>query len=98
MAAPVTNPEVAIQKKCVHCDQEQYGLAVIGVSHGELGCTWCGKMSAAMTHDQWVSVLRTKIAMEPYPYTCVTCGVKPPDLAQLLTHLREQHPMPDDDT
>ena len=42
--------DVAMQVRCLHCLREQYVLAVLTVSLGLSGCTWCGKKSEPMTH------------------------------------------------
>jgi hypothetical protein len=43
----VRNPrpaEVVLQTRCVFCKREQYALNSLAVSHGNAGCSWCGRV------------------------------------------------------
>jgi transcription elongation factor Elf1 len=55
--SPHDDEDVAMQTRCLHCGREQYALAVIGVSTGELGCSWCGVKSEQMTRDAYYEKL-----------------------------------------
>ena len=54
MNTPMCEPpdeNIVIQPRCVHCLKEQYALAVLGVSAGQLGCSWCGQTAPVFTSD-----------------------------------------------
>jgi hypothetical protein len=44
--------KVVMQPRCVHCLKEQYVLAVMDVSHGNTGCTWCGRIAPVFYADE----------------------------------------------
>ena len=46
-----SNPRAVMQPRCVHCLREQHALAVVGVSRGELGCSWCGQLAPVFTTE-----------------------------------------------
>lgn len=52
--------DLAMQTRCLHCNREQYALAVIGVSTGELGCTWCGVKSEPLTRVEYLVKLKAR--------------------------------------
>ncbi len=58
---------IAMQSRCVHCLSEQYVLAVIGVSTGELGCSWCGQKSRKMTPTEYRDALKARRTGQPAP-------------------------------
>ncbi len=41
--------ETYLQPRCVHCKREHYVMSVVGVSTGEIGCSWCGRLSPRFT-------------------------------------------------
>ena len=49
--------EIAMQIRCVHCKKEQWAMAVYKISHGEIPCVWCGKMSEPMTREAYWEAL-----------------------------------------
>lgn len=40
-----------MQVRCIHCKREQYALAVWLISHGLLGCSWCGELPPVFTDE-----------------------------------------------
>lgn len=42
----------AMQVRCIYCKREQYAPAVYPISHGEAGCSWCGKVPPVFTTDE----------------------------------------------
>ena len=52
-----SEPEPAMQTRCVHCLREQYALAVLAVSLGEGVCTWCHQPSRPMTQAEYREAL-----------------------------------------
>jgi hypothetical protein len=89
----MTNP--TLQARCVWCDIEHRDFEIVGYSAGDLACGSCSRYSAPMIDEQyrmcrWAAFDRTGHTVPP----CYTCGVKPPDLGQLLDHLRQRHPLP----
>lgn len=53
----MNDTEIAMQVRCIHCGQEQYGPNVHTVSYGEGACAKCGKMSYKMTQSQYLILL-----------------------------------------
>ena len=39
-----------MQTICIYCKQEQYGISVHPVSHGEMGCAKCGQVPPVFNH------------------------------------------------
>lgn len=35
---------VVMQINCIYCKKQQYSTIVYPVSHGEMGCAWCGQV------------------------------------------------------
>ena len=50
--------EIAMQTRCVFCKREQRAPNVYSVSHGESGCSWCGKRSYPMTDREYREKLK----------------------------------------
>jgi len=51
--------ETVMQPRCVHCKREQYALAVLPVSLGQAGCSWCGEVAPVFTDwQEYQSALR----------------------------------------
>ena len=50
--------KVAMQTRCIFCKKEQYIPRVWSISHGEVGCAWCGKKSDKMTEEEYQKALR----------------------------------------
>ena len=44
--------DVIMQTKCIYCKQEQYGIIVYPVSHGEMGCAKCGQVPPVFTDEK----------------------------------------------
>lgn len=41
-----------MQAKCIYCKKEQYAPVVYPVSHGEMGCAWCGQVPPVFTDEK----------------------------------------------
>jgi hypothetical protein len=85
---------LAMQTRCIWCLQEQSGPAVASISGGTARCK-CGDASVAMSHEQWVEILRVRRIASPTAkvYTCISpdCDRPTADLPGLLAHLRGTH-------
>jgi hypothetical protein len=44
--------EVIMQERCIYCKREQYAPVVYPVSHGEMGCAWCGQVPPVFTDEK----------------------------------------------
>ena len=44
--------KVVLQTSCIYCKKEQYSSVVYPISHGEMGCAWCGKVPPVFTNTK----------------------------------------------
>ncbi len=49
--------DIAMQTRCLHCLNEQWGVLVHPISHGEQRCPWCGQYSEPMTEAEYRDAL-----------------------------------------
>jgi ribosomal protein S27E len=52
--------DIAMQIKCLHCLNEQYAMAVYGVSTRKEPCAWCGMTTLPMSQDEYNRKLHLK--------------------------------------
>lgn len=50
--------KLVMQIRCIYCKVEQYAMAVWDISHGDCGCSWCGKVPPVFTDEKlyWETV------------------------------------------
>lgn len=63
----MTDNNVAVQSRCIHCLTEHYAPAVIAISYGEAACHHCGRYSREMPWADYVEALskaRERIAAQ----------------------------------
>lgn len=54
------NKDIVMQARCVHCNKEQYMMAVYAISMGKEPCMWCDKLSEPMTEEEYYKKLKKK--------------------------------------
>lgn len=60
MKKKIKKKDIAMQTRCLHCLNEQYAIAVYGVSTKKEPCAWCGMITKPMTQDEYNKKLHLK--------------------------------------